>query len=198
VKVLVADDEATSRLLLSSSLEKWGYEVVTASDGAEAWGILREEEDLGLAILDWMMPGLDGVEVCEGARAVEPLRPLYLILVTSRDRREDVIAGLEAGADDYITKPYEIGILRARVEVGARVIRLQQDLKGHVRELEDALAHVKTLQGILPICMHCHKIRNDSESWQRLEAYLSEHSDAQFSHGICPECRDEHYPDVPR
>ena len=108
---------------------------------------------------------------------------------------KDIIAGLEAGADDYIGKPYEKDELRVRVKVGERITALQSALVEQVRSLQEALAHVKTLQGILPICMHCHKIRNDQQSWQRLEKYIAEHSDAKFSHGLCPECMKKHYPD---
>jgi hypothetical protein len=101
------------------------------------------------------------------------------------------------GADDYIAKPYDIPELRARVDVGRRMVEVQGQLVDRVRELRAALDHVKTLQGILPICMHCHKIRNDSNSWDRIEKYIEEHSKAEFSHGLCPECLEKHYPKPP-
>ena len=108
-------------------------------------------------------------------------------------RKEDIVAGLEAGANDHITKPFDRDELKARVRVGQRVIELQSALADRVRELEEAMSHIRTLQGILPICMHCHRIRNDQESWERIESYIQEHSEAQFSHGLCPECLEKYY-----
>jgi DNA-binding response OmpR family regulator len=107
--------------------------------------------------------------------------------------KEDVVEGLEAGANDYIRKPFDRPELRARVRVGERVLELEAALAERIRALQDALAHVKTLQGLLPICMHCHRIRNDQQTWERLEKYISEHTEAEFTHGLCPECMKKHY-----
>jgi len=112
-----------------------------------------------------------------------------------KDRKEDIVSGLDAGANDYVIKPFEQEELRARLRVGERVVELQSALNDRVKELQKALSHIKTLQGILPICMHCHKIRDDQDVWQRLEKYIAEHSGVQFSHGLCPECRKKYYPD---
>lgn len=190
MKVLVAEDDNVSRLMLEAALEKWGYNVVVVADGVEAWRVLQREDAPKLAILDWMMPGMDGLEICRKLREAPLTRPAYIILLTARDSRDDVVLGLLAGADDYVTKPFERKELRARVQVGERVVELQSALADRVRELEDALARVKQLQGLLPICSYCKKIRNDRNYWQQVEGYISEHSEAQFSHGICPECYD--------
>jgi len=115
-------------------------------------------------------------------------QPVYIILLSARSGQEDKIHGLEAGADDYITKPFDRDELRARVQVGIRVLELQGALAHRVRQLEEALSRVKQLQGLLPICSYCKKIRNDRNYWQQVEGYISERSEAQFSHGICPEC----------
>ena len=195
MRILIAEDDITSRALLKYMLTKWGYEVFVTKDGNEAWEALHAEDAPRFAILDWMMPGLDGVEVCRKVRQLDVSNPTYIILLTSRTSKKDIIAGLEAGADDYIGKPYETDELRVRVKVGERVAALQSALAEQVHSLQEALAHVKTLQGILPICMHCHKIRNDQQSWERLEKYITEHSEAQFTHGLCPECLEKHYPD---
>ncbi len=188
MRILVAEDELVSRRLLEMTLKEWGYEVDLAADGAEALGRLQGGEAPELAILDWMMPGMDGVTVCRKIREVRPPLPIYLILLTSRSSRVDLVQGLEAGADDYMTKPFERAELRARVGVGERMIELQRSLAAQVRNLEEALGRVRQLQGLLPICSYCKKIRNDKNYWQQVDSYIVEHSEAQFSHGICPEC----------
>jgi sigma-B regulation protein RsbU (phosphoserine phosphatase) len=194
MRVLIAEDDLTSRQLLEGVLKKWGCEVVSTRDGNEAWAAFQSEDAPGLAILDWMMPGMDGVDLCRRVRGRKARDPVYLILLTALGQTEDIVAGLDAGADDYVTKPFNSNELRARIRVGQRVLELQSSLAGRVRELEEAFSHIKTLQGILPICMYCHKIRNDQESWQRIDQYITEHSDTQFSHGLCPECMEKHYP----
>jgi sigma-B regulation protein RsbU (phosphoserine phosphatase) len=196
MRILIAEDDITSRTLLKHMLAEWGYEVIVTKDGNEAWKALQAEEAPRLAILDWVMPRLDGVEVCRKVRQLDVPNPTYIILLTSRSSKKDIVAGLEAGADDYIGKPYETDELRVRVKVGERMTVLQSAIAEKVNSLQEALAHVKTLQGILPICMHCHKIRNDQQSWERVDKYIAEHSDAQFSHGLCPKCMEKHYPDL--
>jgi len=191
MKILVADDDELYRRLLERLLGGWGYGVVAATDGEEALAALAGEGAPSLAILDWMMPRLDGVEVCRRARASHD-RPLYLILLTSRAEQDDIVAGLQAGADDFLTKPIQAAELRARVEVGRRVVGLQSTLVQRVEELQEALSHIKTLRGLLPICSYCKKIRDDKNYWQQVESYVASHSDAQFSHGICPECYRKH------
>lgn len=197
MRILIAEDDATSCMILKAILTKWGYEVVETRTGDEAWQALNSEQAPRLAILDCMMPGMSGEAICRKLRQTKPLSPAYVILLTSKRTQEDVIAGLDAGANDYIRKPFDRGELHARVKVGERVVDLETSLADRVQELQDALAHIKTLQGIIPICMHCHKIRNDQQSWERLEKYISGHSDAQFSHGICPDCAKKHFPDIP-
>ena len=105
-----------------------------------------------------------------------------------RERNEDVVAGLQAGADDYVTKPFDYEELRARVQVGIRIIQLQDDLRDREEELEYNLSRVKQLQGLLPICSYCRKVRDDQNYWHQVEIYVTEHSNAQFSHTYCPEC----------
>ena len=188
MRILVAEDQSVSRHILAANLGKWGYEVTAVEDGTRAWDALQAKEAPQLAILDWLMPGMDGIEICRQIRQSPHTRPIYLILLTARRGQEDKIQGLQAGADDYITKPFNREELRARVQVGIRVLELQGALAQRVRELEEALSRVKTLQGLLPICSYCKKIRNDRNYWQQVEGYIGDHSEAQFSHGICPEC----------
>ncbi len=148
----------------------------------------RGEDAPPLAILDWMMPEIDGADVCRRVREIESDTPPYIILLTAKSGKEDIVNGLEAGANDYVTKPFDYSELRARVQVGEMVIGLQQKLAERVRELEDAVTQVKQLQGILPICSYCKMIRDDQNYWQKVESYISNHSEAQFSHSVCSDC----------
>ena len=195
MKILVAEDDPIIRRLLQASLTRAGYEVATAEDGLRAWEILQCPDPPRLAILDWMMPGIDGVEVCRRVRARQTRGYVYIIMVTARGRKLDIVTGLDAGADDYLTKPFDPQEMRSRVQVGLRILELESALQAKLGELEVALAQVELLRGLLPICMHCKKIRDESNSWQRFETYISEHSQAEFTHSLCGECRDKHYPD---
>ena len=191
MKILIADDDRVSRRLLEARLLKDGHEVIVAEEGNQAWGVLQEDPAIRIAILDWNMPGMTGPEICGRARQIKTDQPTYLILLTSRDTRQDIVSGLQAGANDYVTKPFDFDELRARVQVGGRVLQLQKALAGRVKELEEALANVKMLQGLLPICLYCKKIRDDHNYWQQLDKYVADHTEARFSHGICPECYDK-------
>jgi len=191
MNVLISEDDSISRRLLQAALVKWGYDVTITNDGKEAWKILQQPEPPMLLILDWLMPEMDGIEICREARRSESLKSAYIILLTSRGSKEDVVQGLEAGADDYVTKPFDHGELRARVQVGARVIGLQKALAERVHQLEEANNSVKALQGLLPICCYCKKIRDDGNYWHRVESYIAGHANVRFSHGICPDCSDK-------
>jgi phosphoserine phosphatase RsbU/P len=188
MKVLIAEDDAISRRLLESALSRWGYKVIVAADGQEAWEKLQEPDAPLLIVLDWLMPGLDGTEVCRRARQDTRLGAAYILLVTSRGSKEDIVKGLEAGADDYVTKPFDTNELRARMQVGVRLLNLQSALADRVRDLESALSRVKQLHGLLPICCYCKKIRDDKNYWHQVESYVGTHADVRFSHGICPDC----------
>ncbi len=140
MRILIAEDDPVSRRVLHATLLKWGHEVAVVCDGDEALAVLQGTDAPALAILDWMMPGMDGVEVCRRARQSSSATPTYIILLTAKAEKEDVVAGLEAGADDYLTKPFARVELRARIEVGARVIKLQKSLADRVVALDLALA----------------------------------------------------------
>lgn len=191
MRVLIAEDDAVSRHLLEATLGKWGYEVVVTTDGLQALEVLSRADAPSLAILDWMMPGLDGAQVCLKARELAGERLLYMILLTAKGRKEDIVEGLTAGADDYVIKPFDRSELKARISAGERILRLQAELASRVKELELALTNVKLLQGLLPICCYCKKIRDDKNYWQQVDTYVADHSEAQFTHGICPDCRDK-------
>ena len=191
MRILVADDDAVTRRLLEATLGKSGWDVITAEDGAAAWRILTNLEGKNvpeLVLLDWMMPGLEGPELCQRLRGTPGFELTYVILVTSRTEKHDLSKGLAAGANDYISKPFHPLELEARVRVGERMVRLQTTLAARVKELEVALADVKTLQGLLPICSYCKKVRDETDYWQQVDSYLADHSDLTLTHGVCPDC----------
>jgi len=148
MRLLIAEDDVTSRTMLQGILTKWGYDVTATSDGAQAWAALQEPNAPGLAVLDWEMPGMEGAELCRRLREQERQDPLYLILLTSRSESGDLVKGLEAGADDYIAKPYDNAELKARVDVGRRMLLLQNEMRERER-----------LQGVLEMAgAVCHEL----------------------------------------
>lgn len=196
MRILIAEDEAVSRELLTRYLREWGHEPIVTRDGPEALQALWPEEGPRVAIVDWMMPGLEGPEVVRRLRTTEhergESRPIYFLLLTSRDATVDVVHAFRAGANDYIKKPFHKDELHARVDVGIRMQELQEVLSFRVLELEEALRKVHMLQGLLPICSYCKKIRDDQNYWTDVESYIAEYSDAEFSHGVCPDCFAQH------
>ncbi len=188
MRILIAEDDRLSRVLLERALVRWGHEVITVCDGAAAWQVLSQDNPPPLAILDWMMPGMDGIDVCRRVREQQQPSTTYLILLTSKSGKQSLVEGLEGGADDYLNKPFDEQVLQARLRVGERIIALQQALTERVSALETALTQVKQLQGLIPICSYCKSVRGDQNYWQQVDAYLAEHADVRFSHGICPDC----------
>lgn len=190
MRILIAEDDAVSRRVLEATLVKWGYEVIVTTDGQQALDALKQPDAPSLAVLDWMMPGLDGSEVCRRIREAIGGRLLYVLLLTAKGNKEDIVEGLTAGADDYVVKPFDRAELQARLNVGERILRLHAELAKRVKELELALSKVNLLQGLLPICCYCKKVRDDQNYWRQVEGYIAEHSEAQFTHAICPTCRE--------
>ncbi|MGB2981827.1 MAG: response regulator, partial [Candidatus Zixiibacteriota bacterium] len=180
MKILIAEDDPISRKILQTILTKQGNDVTAAEDGFKALEALQKETP-DILITDWMMPGLDGLQLSRQVRALDLPSYVYIILLTALTEKERIIEGLDAGADDYVTKPYDKTELLARVRAGKRVIHLERSLRQKNVELSDALAHVKQLKGLLPICMFCKKIRKDENYWQQVEEYIHEHTEADFS-----------------
>ena len=148
MKILIAEDDFTSRTMLQAILTRWGFDVLATCDGEEAYTVFQQNDAPQLAVLDWEMPGVDGADLCRRLRGQDRSDPLYLILLTSRGRREDIVQGLEAGADDYIAKPYDTEELHARIHVGGRMIKLQ-----------NALREREKLQGVLEMAgAVCHEL----------------------------------------
>ncbi|MEO6235795.1 MAG: response regulator transcription factor [Vicinamibacterales bacterium] len=188
IRALVADDDRATTALLRGTLQGWGLDVVVADDGDEAWQAIQHDATIRMAVLDWGMPGLDGPAVCRLIRGDATRNHLHVMLLTARESRADLVNGLDAGADDFLSKPFDPEILHARVNVGLRVLKLQATLADRVVELEAALSRVKQLHGLLPICSYCKHVRTDDNYWEQVEHYVAQHSDLQFSHGICPNC----------
>lgn len=189
MRILIVEDDRGTARLLSGWITSWGHEAVVVEDGQGALQAFDADRAPQLVLLDWMLPDVDGLAVCGKIRTLGGPVPPHIIMLTSRADRGDLVAGLDAGADEYLVKPVHPIELRARIRAGERMIDLQQRLADRVRELETALAKVNKLTGLLPICAYCHSIRDDSNYWHRVEEYVSEHSDVTFSHGICPKCR---------
>jgi phosphoserine phosphatase RsbU/P len=177
VRLLIAEDDSVSRLSLSAAVERFGHEVTAASDGAAAWEAMQKA-DYSVVISDWDMPVMDGAELCRRIRSAATDRYVYFILIATRGGKQRYLEGMEAGADDFITKPVDSEELGARIKVAERILNLRH--------------HLQRLEGLLPICSYCKRIEDQGKEWQPVEQYVSTRSAAQFSHGICPECYQRH------
>lgn len=195
-RVLLAEDETVTRRLLEAQMTRFGFEVLSVADGLAAWDVLQSPDAPSLVVLDWNMPGLDGPDVCRRTRSRVQSSYTYMLLVTARHAKTDVVEGLQAGADDFISKPVDPDELHARLRTGERIVHLEQTLGRQLKELQAATEHVRELQGMIPICMHCKRIRNQEQIWEKVETYIEHRSEAKFSHALCAECLNEHYPDA--
>ena len=186
-RILVLDDEPQILRALRVVLREAGFEAIPAETAEEALdrASVRPPD---AAIVDLVLPDGDGVEV---TRELRRWSEMPIIVLSAVGDEEEKVRALEAGADDYVTKPFDTAELRARMQVGARLVNLQSALADRVRELEAALSQVKQLRGLLPICCYCKKIRDDRNYWHQVESYVGTHADVRFSHGICPECSEK-------
>ena len=173
MRILVADDDMFSRTLLGATLKRLGHDVVAVTDGQEAIAAYRQTY-FPMIISDWMMPRVDGLELCRLVRAEKRQNYTYIMLLTVMEGAQSHLEGLRAGADDFITKPFNEDVLVARLLVGERIVQVQDTNHG--------------LSQLIPICSYCKKARNDSDYWQRLDEFLMQQPDVHLSHGICPEC----------
>ncbi|HIJ96613.1 MAG TPA: response regulator [Desulfuromonadales bacterium] len=199
--ILIVDDEPINIRILSAALQL-EYDVTPAYNGFDAIRLMKELKP-DLIILDVMMPNLNGFEICGIIKSDPDFAEIPVIFLTAMDSAEAETQGLELGGIDYLTKPVNSDLLRLRVRNHIQLkerndlVRKQRDLLARQKEeLQEALGRIKRLEGIIPICMHCKSIRHDGDSWQQLEKYISAHTDAFFSHGVCPSCLAKYYPDV--
>ncbi|MBF0259658.1 MAG: response regulator [Desulfamplus sp.] len=200
--ILIVDDTIANMRLLVDLLGNQGYLVRPALSGNMALKA-AEKEAPDLVLLDILMPEMDGYEVCRILKADDKLKDVPVIFISALDDVSDKVKGFSVGGVDYISKPFQIEEVLARVETHLTLRRLRQELEEkniHLKrmnsELSKSLDEIETLREILPICCNCKKIRDDEGYWQQLEAYFKENSGIEFSHGICPKCAKELYPDL--
>ncbi len=192
--ILIVDDNPTNLNILIDYLNEAGFKILIAESGERAlYQTAHVQPDL--ILLDVMMPGLDGFETCRRLKDNETTRDIPVIFITALSETEDKIKGFKAGGVDYITKPFQQEEVLARVTTHITNRNLRKVLEAHNAELQETLAKVKLLSGMLPVCANCKKIRNDEGYWQDVTIYVRDHSEAEFSHGICPDCRVKLYPD---
>ena len=179
---------------MANYLREWGYELILAENGDEAWEVIRSDSSLRMAILDWQMPGVDGTEICHRVREELHLVPFYLMLLTARGGKENLLKGLQAGADDFVIKPFDKDILQARVEVGVRSVEMQSRLVGRIMELDAGLSRALEFRRALPICGQCKRIRGTDEAWHEIPRLAEHDLEGDFNQQVCPECAGKSKP----
>lgn len=177
MNILIAEDDESSRLILEATLEAMGHKVVSAPDGREAWRkVLIDPPDV--IVSDWMMPDMDGIELCKRVRKQRSKNYIYFIVLTARSQRDNYLEAMQAGVDDFFSKPLKPDELAIRLQVASRILKF-------VKQLSD-------LKRLLPICSYCRKVRNDQQFWEDIEVYIQANTMTDFSHGVCPQCYESH------
>ena len=176
MEILIAEDDLGSRMLLEKTLTNLGYKVHICIDGEEAWKAI-EKKHYQVVITDWMMPNMDGLELCRKIRSMKRNKYTYVIFLTAKGGKLNLLEGMDAGADDYLTKPFDSYQLRVRLRVAERILSMTNE--------------IQMLEGLLPICSYCKKIQSDKakkDDWSSVEKFISQRSEADFTHTICPGC----------
>jgi phosphoserine phosphatase RsbU/P len=178
MKILIAEDDPVSAKILQFTLENAGHQAIVAGNGRVAWDQF-DRDPVRVVVSDWMMPEMDGIELCAKVRARPKTDYTYFILLTAiHTGRENLRKAMEAGVDDFLTKPLDREGIMMRLRVAERIIEFTQQ--------------IRQLKELIPICMYCKKVRDDSNYWQAVESYIAHHTGSSFSHGICPECFEKH------
>lgn len=192
INILVVDDARGNLMLLTKCLEAVGYEVRPAISGKAALEAASKYVP-DMVLLDINMPDMDGYEVCKAFKGDAKLKEVPIIFISALDAPTDKVKAFKAGGVDYVTKPINFEEVRARVSTHVKIALLQRENRRTISELQNALSEVKALKGLLPICSHCKKIRDDKGYWNGVEEYFSAHADAEFSHSVCPECVESEF-----
>jgi phosphoserine phosphatase RsbU/P len=176
MKILISEDDPVASKILQRALEMFGHQVTLSANGVEAWEVF-DRDPVRLIVSDWLMPGLDGLALCQKVRARKKTPYTYFILLTSQETLpENYDLATEAGVDDFLTKPLDRPTIRMRLRVAERILKFTTE----IRQLKD----------LIPICAYCRKIRNDENYWQMVETYIGEQTGSNFTHGICPTCSE--------
>lgn len=186
-RILVVDDNTANIDVMLAFLEAEGYDLSIAVNGETAIKIARHTRP-DLILLDVMMPGKDGFETCRELKADQVTKDIPVIFVTAKKEVDDIVSGFRSGGVDYIAKPFRQEEVLSRVNTHLQLRRLAIAQEQLIAKLNAALAEVDTLRGLLPICSYCKKIKDEKGAWKKLETYIRTHTQANFSHGICPEC----------
>ena len=200
-RILIVDDVPANLKVLRETLEQAGYRILLAPNGEIAL-MIAKRQIIDLILLDVLMPDMDGYEPCRRLKQDETTRDTPVIFVTAREATDDILTGFHVGGGDYITKPFQSEVVLARVETHLKLNRLTRTLaqrnemlEQRTQEIERALAQVKMLSGLIPICANCKQIRDDKGYWHQVEVYIRNHSEAEFSHGLCPPCNQKLFPE---
>lgn len=189
MKILIAEDEYTTRLMVQVCLENWGYSIESVEDGKKAWDIINQKNPPQIAVLDWEMPGISGIDLCRKIKSLDRSSPIHVILLTARDSKNDISQGFEAGADDYITKPFNDDELGARIRVAERIVTIQSSLNSSLEELREALDMVQSFEEPVAVCSTCQNIGAFDGSWRTPEKLLEYPVDPRFIQLDCPSCK---------
>lgn len=177
MKILVAEDDPVSVKILQFTLQHYGHEVVTAADGDQAWAAF-DRDPVRVIVSDWMMPGMDGLELCQKVRQRAKTDYTYFILLTAINTgRDNLRKAMDAGIDDFLAKPLDREAIMMRLRVAERIL--------------EYTTQIRQLKELIPICMYCKRVRDDTNYWDQVETYISMHTGSSFSHGICPDCFDK-------
>jgi DNA-binding response OmpR family regulator len=183
MKILIAEDDPVSVKILQFTLQHWGHEVICAASGDEAWAVF-DREPVRVVVSDWMMPGLDGLGLCQRVRARAKTEYTYFILLTAINTgRENLRKAMDAGIDDFLAKPLDREAIYMRLRVAERILQFTTE--------------IKLLKELIPICMYCKRVRDDTDYWQQVETYIHQQTGTNFSHGICPDCFSRQISNLP-
>lgn len=194
-RILIVDDVPENIQVVAGILAKESFQLSAAMSGQQALEVMRRSLP-DLVLLDVSMPGMDGFEACRSMKADPATAEIPVIFLTGRASQEDILQGFAAGGVDYVSKPFNHPELLARVRTHLSLRKLVELERKGRQQLEESLAKIKQLSGLLPICAHCKRIRDDQGYWNRIEQYLSSHAEVEFTHGICPDCARALYPEV--